>query len=135
MVDVCLFEGCLKNPKFSCECSDDIMLCSAHIVNHVKEEGHNIKHRISNDIKIRKIVKNDFMAHEKLTKELIQKGQNHINKILDKMLNISDGLNQRQKKILAFTCSRISKEHDKFNIDTLGDINPQFDIEEEFKEI
>ena len=133
MVDRCIVEDCLKTAKFSCSCRIDAKFCSDHLAPHTSQGGEHIILKISPELgEMGLRAKRFIRSHQEKTSDIIEYGEQQIKDVFEKMRNMIDILNKRQKKILITAYSgNLSQDI----IKEMGDISIDFDIEKEFEGI
>ena len=133
MVDRCIVDDCPNTAKFACSCRIDVKLCSDHLELHTSQGGEHKILKMSpklGEMGLR--AKRIIRSQQEKTSEIIEYGEQQIKDVFEKMRNMIDILNKRQKKILITAYSgNLSQDIVK----EMGDISIDFDIEKEFEGI
>ena len=127
MVDKCIFEGCPKNAKFFCACSNQAKFCSGHVSLHPSQVGEHKIERLFPELDKAKLISESLKVK---TSVIIDYGEQQIKDVFDKMRSMIELLNKRQKKILTTAYSG-SLSQDV--IKNMGDISIDFNIEKELE--
>ena len=135
MDEKCFVDGCPGTAKFSCSCSEKLLICQEHIAEHIKGLSY---HEICCSKKYQTMpnqrVNQAIFTLNNLNSRALSEGKDMFKELCDKLCGVVDELSKRQQCLVDLGTSNYTQEVEQ-KIQELEKVNIAFRDKNDFKKL